>query len=201
MQTLKNIYELDNLPKSQMGVKPAVFTFGRMNPPTKGHQKLLDKVIELAHGKDHFVFVSQTHGAATTKNKNPLPYDTKLKFLKRLFPKVNFVCDESVRSPFQVVEWLHERGYGNITFVVGSDRVEEFQSRLKPFAEKQVNKFEVVNAGRRDPDSTDVGGMSGTKAREAAIEGDIGKFRAATGWSGEIVNQLMTAVRKGLGVE
>lgn len=201
MQTLKFIYEAGNTPKSQLDIKKAVFAFGRFNPPTKGHKKLLDKVKSIAGSNDFFVFPSNVKDTKMnpTKNKNPLDIDTKLRFLKRLFPEINFVRS-NVRTPFEAFEWLVEHGYGDITFVVGSDRVDEFTKRMKPFADKYINNFTIVNAGTRDPDATDAAGMSGTKAREAALANDIGKFRAATGWSGEIVHQLMDAVKNGLGV-
>jgi hypothetical protein len=86
----------------------------------------------------------------------------------------------------------------------GSDRVEEYQKMANgtlQYHPDKYNSFEVRSAGMRDPDSEDsVSGMSGTKAREAALTGDTGKFRAATGWSGDYAEYLMQAVRRGLGV-
>lgn len=173
----------------------AVFTFGRFNPPTQGHQKIINFVEEIARqrGGTPYVFTSVSSDA----KKNPLPYETKIRFLRELFPSTNVVVNHEIRNPFQAVGYLSNIGITDIVFVVGSDRVEEFRKRFNR-AYEYFDSFEVISAGERDPDATDTAGMSGTKAREAATENDIGKFRAATGWEGEIAEKLMRAVQQGM---
>lgn len=198
MLTLKRYLDRNNQrPINIFETKAAVFTFGRFNPPTRGHKKLVKKVSLVAEERraDMFIFPSQTHD----KRKNPLPWDVKLVFLRMLFPEANIMAEKEVKSPFHATAWLTERGYTDIYLVAGSDRVVEYQERFsKP--EEYFNLFEVVNAGVRDPDADDVSGMSASKAREAAIVGDVGGFRAATGWDGDISEKLMSAVRMGLGI-
>lgn len=175
--------------------KLAVFTFGRMNPPTKGHQRLFDVVLKVREqrGGDAFVFPSKTHDS----KKNPLPFETKKRFLQVLFPNIPFDFTETIKHPFDATGYLGSLGYTDLVMVVGSDRVDEFRRRFNR-AYEYFDAFDVVNAGMRDPDDTGVSGMSASKAREAAVEGNIGKFRAATGWEGTIAEYLMRAVRDGM---
>lgn len=189
--------------------KVAVFTFGRFNPPTKGHGKLIETVVRLAEelGGTHFIIPSQTVDTPLKKtgmpnpetSKNPLPYDVKLAFMRSLFPNAN-ITEDAPNNPWNIPEWLGNAGYTDIRMVVGEDQVEDF-SRLVESASKYFNSFEIVSAGFRNPDASDVTGMSATKARKAALLEDIGKFRVATGWSGEIAERLMEATRISMGVD
>lgn len=185
--------------------KLAVFAFGRFNPPTRGHEKLINAVLHEAHvrGGDAFIFTSHSQDS----KKNPLEYGVKITFMRQLFPTANVVDDQNtsgisrpIKNAFDAAGYLSSLGYTDIVLVAGSDRVSEYQTRFNK-AGQFFKSFEVVSAGIRDPEAEDAAGMSGTKAREAAKTGDIGKFRAATGWSGEIAMQLMKAVRQGMGVE
>lgn len=189
-----------NNPKA---TKVAVFVFGRFNPPTMGHSKLFDKLVEAGKEKDGdtFVFPSQSVDKKKDpeKSKNPLDYEIKVVFLKRLFPNANIVKDETVKTPFDVLRYLDERGYTEIYFVVGSDRMKDFVNMNK-YANETFDKFGLISAGERDPDAEDVAGMSATKAREAAKKRDIGGFRAATGFRGDDARHLMKAVRTGMGL-
>lgn len=180
------------------GKKVAVFTFGRFGPPTKGHERLILSTIKEAErlNADHFIFPSQTTG-----KKNPLPFDVKVSFMKTLFPSANIVVDRAIKNPFDTLEWFDKRGYTDLVFVVGSDRVNEFETRLKKYAIDLFSSIEIVNAGARDPDGEGISGMSATKARAAASDNNIAKFRAATGWGGDVSIDLMKAVRKGMGAE
>lgn len=91
--------------------------------------------------------------------------------------------------------YLAEKGYNKIIFVAGSDRVPEYEKRWLPYAQEHFAEASVVSAGQRDPDAEGATGMSGTRAREAAATGDLAKFRASTGWEGELSAQLMNAVK------
>lgn len=176
--------------------KRAVFTFGRFNPPTKGHEKIFNAVYSIANQRDAdpFIFPSQT----TDKKKNPLTFDQKVMFLNRLFPDMEFMEEQTVRNAHDVIEWLANNGYSDVTFVVGSDRVPEFEKRWLPYANKFFDHAAVVSAGSRDPDAEGIAGMSATKARQAAVENDLAKFRSATGWSGELAEQMMKTINRQL---
>ena len=186
--------------------KIAVFTFGRFNPMTKGHQKLIDSVIQTAnqYQGSPYIFLSHSNDSQKkdpTKIKNPLSYDVKFDLMQEAFPQAPLVKDQSVRTPHDTFDFFADKNYTDVYFVVGSDRIEEFKRRWVPYAFEYFDNAALISAGTRDPDAEGVAGMSATKAREAAIEGNIAKFRAATGWSGEFVNKLYHQVRKGLGVE
>ena len=206
MLTLSSYISLTEKAKDETADKKvAVFTFGRFNPPTRGHQKLIDKTASVAkeHGGDHFIFPSQTVDKKQDpeKSKNPLDWNTKVHFMKKLFPDSNIMKESEVKTPHHVIEMLEAEGYTDVYFVVGSDRVEEFNTRWLPYANEVFRHAEVVSAGSRDPDAEGISGMSATKARDGAKEKDLGKFRAATGWGGEMAIALMKAVQKGMGVE
>lgn len=185
--------------------KRAVFTFGRFNPPTRGHKKLVDAVKQIAaeNNADPYIFTSHSHDP----KKNPLEYDDKIVFMQRLFPEATVINDQQtpgidseIKNIFQVVGYLNYLGYTDLILVAGSDRVSEYETRFNR-SEEYFDSMHVVSAGERDPDAEGASAMSGTKAREAAVSGDIGKFRAATGWEGEIATQLLKAVRRGMGVD
>ena len=177
-------------------LKTAVFTFGRFNPPTRGHAKLVAAVERIAKemNADPFVFVSRNHD----RNKNPLTYQDKLVFIRKLFPDTNLIDNDQIKNPFNASGYLGSHlKYTNIVLVAGSDRVKDYE---KSFAnpDKYFDSFRVISAGERDPDSDDIIGMSGTKARSAAARNDLGAFRAATGWQGEFALELMRAVQRGM---
>lgn len=197
-----NLTEKDEDPSKK--TKIAVFTFGRMNPPTKGHLKLVDKTIDIAKEKnaDHFIFPSQTVDKKKdpAKSKNPLDWDTKVNFLKKVFSHANVMKVPEIKTPHHVIDYLEAKGYTDVYFVVGSDRVKEFEERWLPYAKEVFAKSGIISAGGRDPDAEGVSGMSATKARDAAADDDIGKFRAATGWTGDVATKMIRAVQQGMGV-
>lgn len=193
--------------------KTAVFSFGRMNPPTIGHEKLIAAVGKIAasHGGDPFIFPTKTHD----KKKNPLDFVTKVKFLRAFFPKANIVDDAAIRTVFEAIFWLGEQGYSNVIMVAGSDRVGTFDKMIKPYVpsinpdvdpEKALNieSFSTASAGERDPDSEGVEGASGTRAREFAINGQQEEFVnliAPTSGTEQQKIALYNAVRVGLGIK
>ena len=185
----------------------AVIAFGRMNPPTIGHGVLVDKIISEAqkHNADHFIFASETQDS----KKNPLSHKQKVAYLKKFFPKGNFPIGMA-KDPYAAVLHVCSLGYKNIIMVAGSDQVENFKNIAKYKGKvadrdpkKRVysfEKFEVVQAGEaRDDDSQGVEGMSASKMRSAAFDGDFKKF--ATGVPGKdnaIKKKMYSDVRKGL---
>jgi hypothetical protein len=154
-----------------------VFTFGRFNPPTTGHEKLLDAVATQAKknpGAPYYVFASHSENA----KKDPLPYAKKVAYMKKMFPKHarNIIVDKA-RNVFEIAVSLHNKGHKAIVMVVGSDRVDEFNSLLNKYNGVEArhgyygfDEIKVVSAGERDPDAEGVTGMSASKMRAAASE-------------------------------
>jgi nicotinic acid mononucleotide adenylyltransferase len=160
-------------PPTTEGAKVAAFTFGRFNPPTTGHELLINKVKEFAAGNDYFVFPSHT---TDKKGKNPLTAEQKVTLMKMMFPshKDSIIFDVDVRDAIKALKWLEDKGYTDAIFVVGSDRVPAFQF-IKQYNGKDynMNTVEIRSAGERDPDADDVSGMSASKVRKAIVEGDF----------------------------
>ena len=162
-----------------------VFTFGRFNPPTIGHEKLLDKVYAVAskEGADFLVFPSHSQNP----KKDPLDFRSKVKFMKKMFPKYskNIMSNNKVKTAFNAVSLLHELGYKEAVMVVGGDRVSEFNSVLNKYngveGRHGFYDFEggikIVSAGERDPDAEGVSGMSASKMRAAAAANDYDSFK------------------------
>lgn len=182
--------------------KTAVVAFGRMNPPTIGHKKLVDKL--KSYDGDHYLFLSQT----VKPKDNPLPFDVKLQFAKSFFPGVN-IGHKDVRTPMDMMTMLSKLGYTDVIYVAGSDRVESFKKLLNTYngtPDKEGNvgyKFdsiEVVSAGERDPDADGAEGMSASKMRAAAAAGELEAFTQGVP-KPELAQKMYDAVRKGMGVK
>ena len=192
---LRQIFESDT--------KHITFVFGRLNPPTRGHEQLLDTAA--AQGGEYKIFVSQTQD----KKKNPLDYTTKIKFIREMFPKHadNVVEDSSLNTIMKIASYLYDQGYNAATFVAGSDRLEDMKKLLEAYngVEGKAHgfyKFEVldfVSSGEREDGAEGVAGISASGARTAAVEGDLEAFKEATG-AGELAKPLYAAVRKGMGI-
>ncbi len=165
-------------PPTTEGAKIAAFTFGRFNPPTTGHELLINKVKEFAAGNDYFVFPSHT---TDKKGKNPLTAEQKVYLMKEMFKShsSSIIFDSEVRDAIKALKWMEEKGYTDAIFVVGSDRVPAFQF-IKQYNGKDynMNTVEIRSAGTRDPDADDVTGMSASKMRKAIIEGDMKTFES-----------------------
>jgi len=151
--------------------KTAVVTFGRMNPPTIGHAKLVDKMKSISG--DHYLFLSHT----VDQKKNPLTFETKKKFVESFFENVT-VGNEFVRTPIDMMKHLEEQGYQNVIFVAGSDRTERFQKLFNDYNKKEYTfeSIKVISAGERDPDADGAEGMSASKLRQAVQENNFDFF-------------------------
>ena len=151
--------------------------FGRFNPPTTGHEKLLDTVASNSDEGDYIIVPSRSQD----KKKNPLDPDTKVSVMRQMFPQHSerIVNDAQNRTIFDVLKKAHMDGYTNVRIVGGGDRVAEFEKLSGNYNGKlyQFDNVEVVSAGDRDPDGDDVSGMSASKQRKAAAEGDFATFR------------------------
>lgn len=183
------------------------FTFGRFNPPTIGHEKLIEKVHSVSKGT-YRIYASQSNDA----KKNPLGYVEKIKFLRKMFPRHarNIISDTKIKTAFDVLDSLYEQGYRQVTFVVGSDRVDEFETLLNKYNGVKRNgggfyNFEsgvqVVSAGERDPDAEDVSGMSASKMRAAARDNNFELFAKGLPSSFREAQKLFNAVRSGMGLK
>ena len=151
-----------------------VFAFGRMNPPTIGHEKLADKVASEAkrRGAMSHIYLSHTQNA----KKDPLPYNVKIAIAKKAFGKA--VTKSSAKNIIQIMQELEKMGHTEVTLIAGSDRVPEFKTLLNKYNGKDYNfkKIDVVSAGERDPDAEGVAGMSASKLRGIAQAGDYDTF-------------------------
>ena len=156
------------------------FTFGRFNPPTIGHEKLLNKIASVS-ADNYFIFLSKTEDS----NKNPLSYREKVSIMKQMFPSHarNIVVSPS-NSVFEIVTDLYKRGATEITMVVGSDRVREFEDTIKKYngirsrhGYYNFDNVHIVSAGERDPDAEGATGMSASKMRAAAKSDDFTSFK------------------------
>lgn len=158
-----------------------VIGFGRFNPPTIGHQKLIEHIAKVAgdNGADYNIFGSHSQDP----KKNPLTSGAKTSYLKEMFPNQadNIVYDQNVRSVLDALEGAHKRGYKIANVVVGSDRLEEFERLANKYnGEGQrynFNTINVISAGDRDEDGGDeVSAMSASKLRKAATDNDFNTF-------------------------
>ena len=153
-------------------------TFGRFNPPTIGHEKLLKKVAQEAKGKggEYRIYPSRTEDP----KKNPLDSGTKIRFMRQAYPDhANAIIDnEEMRTIFDVLTGLDADGYSSVNIVVGGDRVSEFNSLATKYNGDlyTFDEIKVSSAGDRDPDGEGVEGMSASKMRKAAMEGDQDSF-------------------------
>ena len=155
-----------------------VFTFGRFQPPTSGHELLVNKTIAEARKRkgEHRIYTSRT-----SNKKSPLSLKDKLYYLKRFFPKANIIDDPDATNAFNVCQKLSDEGYKNVVMVVGSDRVREFQTNISKYNGPDgynFDSFEVVSAGERDPESDGVAGMSASKMRAAVSDNDFQLFKS-----------------------
>lgn len=175
-----------------------VFSFGRMNPVTIGHEKLVNKVKSVAksNSADARIYLSHTQN----NKKDPLSYKDKFRFARKAFGPI--VVQSKARQVFQIAAELEKAGYKEIIMVVGSDRVKEFEGLLKKYNGKdyEFDSIKVVSAGERDPDAQGVEGMSGTKLRAIAKAGDFDVFKqaAASGLSDKDKKAMMDLVQKNL---
>ena len=153
--------------------------FGRFNPPHLGHLQLMDTAAASAEqeGSDYMIVPSRSQD----KKKNPLDPDTKVSLMRQMFPQHSerIMNDGNTRTIFDVLKKAHNDGYTNVRIVGGADRVKEFDKLANSYNGNlyAFDNIEVVSAGDRDPDSDGVEGLSASRMRLAAAEGDFKTFR------------------------
>ena len=178
-----------------------IFAFGRFNPPTTGHAKLMREVITQArkNNANHIVYAS----ASTDSRKNPLDVNTKVKFMKKMFPQNKIQAAGGTQRTFIEILKFYNKMYGEIIMIAGSDRIKEFQTLVDKYngKEYEYKKVTVVSSGERDPDAEGVSGMSASKMREMAKNNDYRSFKSGvTGLSDSDTKELFNAVKKGMGI-
>lgn len=154
--------------------KTVVLGWGRMNPITVGHEKLVNKIKSVAkqEGATPLIYVSHSQDA----KKNPLDYDDKIMLAKKAFG--NIIVKSNSRTIIQIMQEL-QKNFSKVILVVGQDRIKQFDDLLNKYNGKDYNfdSINIVSAGDRDPDSEGVSGMSASKMRAAASQGDFKKFK------------------------
>jgi len=184
------------------------FTFGRMNPPTIGHGKLLDRTAAKAGRNQYRVYLSQT----TDSKKNPLSYSDKVKHVRKMFPKHarSVMINKKVKSAIDALVALYDEGFRKVVMVVGDDRVSEFDIVLNKYNGKQARhgfynfkSIDVVSAGARNPKAEGVEGMSSSKQRDNASKDDFTTFTKGLPktMSNNDARRLFNDVRKGMGLK
>ena len=187
--------------------KTAVVAWGRMNPPTIGHQKVIDVVNQHAQKfmGDPILFLTKTQKPKT----DPLSFAEKLHFAQEMF-NVPVDKNTSVKTIIQMFQHLQGKGYDNVILVAGSDRVQQYQDLIDKYNNKPDTKGEVpftfanakvVSSGERDPDAEGVQGMSASKLRQFAADDDFTSFAQGVSGNETLAKQMFARVRNGMGLE
>jgi len=197
--------EIDSLKEATGTPKRHIaFTFGRFNPPTIGHEKLINKVASV--GANEYIIVPS--GSFDNK-KNPLKVDDKVRIMKSMFPRHAGKIKQipGARTAIEVINKLNGKA-NEVTMVVGSDRVREFETLLKKYngvkargTDYEFDKINVVSAGERDPDAEGAAGMSASKMRDAAAKDDFKSFQQGLPSSFRDKQKLFGLVRKGMNIQ
>lgn len=182
--------------------KSVVFTFGRFNPITKGHEAMIEYVMGEAKKRnaEGMIFTSQSNDP----KKNPLSYKDKTGFLRKFFPKANIVVNTKIKTAFDALQYLSDKGYKNVIMVVGGDRVADFEKAVRPYVKHKdpsksydFDHFDVIDSGKR------VKGVSGTDMRKHASNGDFEEYMKGMpkSASAKDAEAIYNAVRKGMGLK
>jgi len=192
--------EIDDLEMHEARRKTLAFTFGRFNPPTIGHEKLINKVASV-RADDYRIYLSRSEDP----KKNPLSPRDKLSVMKSMFPRhARKIMINPTNMILDICTDLYKQGFTEIFMVVGSDRVREFETIINKYNDVKsrhgyynFDNINVLSAGERDPDAEGATGMSASKMRAAAAKGDLASFKKGLP-SGVDAQKLMTQVRKGM---
>ena len=188
--------------------KTLYFVWGRMNPPTAGHEKLLDFLKAKAGNNPFRIYLTQSED----NKKNPIPFVQKVKFARKGFPQYarQIMLDKKLKTIFDAMTSFYDEGFKRVVIVAGGDRIREYDITLNKYNGKKgkhgfynFEKITVLNAGDRDPDSQGVDGVSGTKLRGYVSSGDFTKFaqNMPKKLSNVDAKAVYNSVRKGLGLK
>jgi hypothetical protein len=189
--------------EQEQELPPLTVVFGRFNPPTVGHEKLLKSAKRISAGGDIKIYPSRSQDP----KKNPLDPDLKVSYMKKMFPdfEENIINDFKMKTIFDVLIAANQEGYSSINIVVGSDRQAEFDNLAQKYNEDlyTFDLINVVSAGVRDADADGVEGMSASKMRKAVMDDDFASFRRGTPKSLDDVETqaLFNSVRQGMGIK
>lgn len=195
--------------KESTNQRHGVLAFGRMNPPTIGHAKLVEKVHQIANKHDaiHAVVLSHSQDA----KKNPLDVETKVKHAKKAFPNTNIVgASKDKPTIMHHASAMYDAGARHLHVVAGSDREEEYKKLLNTYNGKEgkhgyynFKTITIHSAGHRDPDAEGAEGMSASKMREHATNGNEEEFHKGLPdtMSKKDKSSLYHDLRKGMGHE
>ena len=166
----------------EASAKGVVFMFGRFNPPTLGHEKMVKRAVQVAKRagiREVRLYPSFTQDS----KKNPLPHREKVKWLSKFFKGVKVINSTDARTPFAAARQISDQGFKRVIMIAGGDRIKEFQSQISKYIKHpdpdksfEFDEFQVVSAGERDPDADDASGMSASKMRAFAAAGDFDNF-------------------------
>jgi len=186
--------------------KSVVFAFGRFNPPTTGHEKLINKTKQVAGSDEYRIYPSFSQN----QNKDPLPHALTVAYMRKMFPrhKRSIIADKSAITAIDIATKLYKQGYRNLKMVAGSDRVKEFETLLKKYNGVEgkrhgfykFDNIDVVSAGERDPDAEGVSGMSASKMRYHANKGEYDDFADGLPRGFKDGRKLFRDVRKYMGI-
>lgn len=187
--------------------KEITIAWGRMNPPTIGHEKLMDATNKVARGGVYKIYLSQTQKPKT----DPLSYEQKIKYARKMFPRHarSIMLDKKIRTLFDLMTKLYDEGYTKVNLLAGSDRVPEYEALLNKYNNVKGRhgfyNFEggvnVVSAGERDPDADGAAGMSASKMRAAAQSNDFSSFSKGLPKGFKEAQALFNDVRTGMGLK
>ena len=166
-------------PEKSKEKKQLTVGFGRFNPPTIGHEKLMNSISKTAgKGGEYKIYPSRSQDST----KNPLNPTDKVEYMRKAFPDHanSIVDDDKTKTIFDVLKSAYGKGYSTVNVVVGSDRVKEFENLANKYNGQLYNfdKINIVSAGERSADAKGVEGMSASKLRKAAMDGDFKTFRS-----------------------
>ena len=180
MKTFQQLQEEVRLVEAP--TKGVVFMFGRFNPPTLGHEKMVQRAVQVA--KRNGIREVRLYPSFTQDRKrNPLPHREKVKWLSKFFKGVKVINSTDARTPFAAARQISDQGFKRVIMVAGGDRIKEFQNQISKYIKHkdpdksfEFDEFQVVSAGERDPDAEDASGMSASKLRALAAAGDFDTF-------------------------
>ena len=189
--------------EGQVDQGPISITFVRFNPPTTGHEALINKVANEAKNGEYRIYPSRTQD----DKKNPLDPATKVKFMHKAYPDHQnaIVSNDDMRTIFDVLTALDTEGYSTVNLVVGGDRVSEFSSLAQKYNGEAYtfDEIKVTSAGDRDPDGEGISGMSASKQRKYVADGDYDSFAKGCpkGLSKKDCEELFNTLRGAMNVE
>ncbi len=192
--------------ESKSKLKTCVTAFGRVNPPTAGHMKLLSAMENI--GKKERANDVRFYGSLSQDAKrNPLDHETKLNYLQKMAKNAGLRVAimkgaRSVNTVIKMLEDLSKEGFEKVVLVAGSDRIDEYRRFEKYALDFGIKEYEVVSAGDRDPDADGVTGLSASKMRAAVVNKDFNTFKLGVpDLSNTDAKLLYTATKKGMNIK